>query len=186
MLGFRLKEGLDLEVVASSYGQAAVRRVEQGVAEGLRRGWVIRDRNGSSNGDGDGDGSGGGGSGGRGTSVAGGVGVADKCVDFLDARGSAECVSQANSVGGADCGAAWRDEDSSSNGGIAAGDGGEREAMQGVGSGGSPGSGLGSLRLSDPEGFLFSNAVISSVFCELDGWKRDRQERKGEAETTGR
>eukprot|EP00752_Nemacystus_decipiens_P017486 g15677.t1 len=40
MLGFRLKEGLDLEVVASNYGHTAVRRVEEGVAEGLRRGWL--------------------------------------------------------------------------------------------------------------------------------------------------
>ncbi|CAM9264081.1 unnamed protein product, partial [Hapterophycus canaliculatus] len=43
MLGFRLKEGLDLRVVAEKYGHAAVRRVEKGVAEGLERGWVIRE-----------------------------------------------------------------------------------------------------------------------------------------------
>ncbi|CAN0408491.1 unnamed protein product, partial [Ectocarpus fasciculatus] len=43
MLGFRLKEGLDLRVVASKYGHSAARRVEEGASEGLRLGWVVRD-----------------------------------------------------------------------------------------------------------------------------------------------
>lgn len=172
MLGFRLKEGLDLDVVASNYGQTAVRRIEEGVAEGLRRGWVIRDRNGSNSSDG------------GGTSGTGGVGVVGQVADALGTRSGTEGVSKANSVG-ADCVVDWRDDDSSGRAGGEAGGGGEIETAQGVVSGGSPSGGLGRLRLSDPDGFLFSNSVISSVFCELDGWKRRRQEQKGGAAIGG-
>lgn len=173
MLGFRLKEGLDLEVVASKYGQTAVRRVEEGVAEGLRRGWVVRDQNGSNGGDG--------GSGGcidSGTNDTSGVGVVHQDVDAFGTRSGTEGVSLASSVGGTDCGDSWRDDGSSGHAGIDSGGGGETETTKGVTSGGGPRGGLGRLRLSDPDGFLFSNSVISSVFCELDGWKRSRQEHK--------
>lgn len=156
MLGFRLKEGLDLEVVASNYGQTAVRRVEEGVAEGLMRGWVIRDLNGSN-----------GGGGSSGTNGTSGVGVVDHTVDIFGTRSGAD----------------WRDDNSSRHASIEAGSGVEIRTPQGVVSGGSPSGGLGRLRLSDPDGFLFSNSVISSVFCELDGWKRSRREQKGGAAT---
>lgn len=167
MLGLRLKEGLDLDVVASNYGQTAVHRVEEGVAEGLRRGWVVRDQNGSNGGGGGGD-----------TNGTGGVDVVDQGVDVFRVRSGTEGVSQANSVGAANCGVDCRDDDSSGHAGIEARSGGGIETAQGVLGGASPSGGLGRLRLSDPDGFLFSNSVISSVFCELDGWKRSRQEQK--------
>lgn len=150
MLGFRLKEGLDLEVVASHYGHTAVRRVEEGVAEGLRRGWVIREQINSNGSDGSDGGGGGGerGGSGSGTNGTGGVGVGEDA-DGFDTRSGTEGVTETTKVE----------------------------------SGGSPRGGLGRLRLSDPDGFLFSNSVISSVFCELDGWKRSRQEQKVGAAT---
>ena len=127
MLGFRLREGLDLEVVASRYGRTAVRRVEEGVAEGLQRGWVIRELK---------------------PSGCGGGGKND--MDVGDVRGESE-----------------EEQDS------------RRKPQRAVLGGRS--EGLGTLRLSDPDGFLFSNSVISSVFCELDGWKRGKEEQRGGA-----
>lgn len=112
MLGFRLKEGLDLDALASRYGTRAARNVEEGAAEGIDRGWVLRDHE--------------------------------------------------------DGGAAGRVSASARKISFEGGGGGDSEGL-------SP-EGLmkwGRLRLSDPDGFLFSNSVISSVFCELDGWQRD-------------
>lgn len=91
MLGFRLREGVDLDALAVTYGDLVVRGIEAGVAEGLERGWVVR-----------------------------------------DAFDSASVTSEGR----------------------------RREHMSRL-------VGRGSLRLSDPDGFLFSNSVISSVFCEL-------------------
>lgn len=165
MLGFRLKEGLDLEVVASNYGQTAVRRVEEGVAEGLRRGWVIRDENGRKR--------------------SGGSAKVGQGVDVSGTRSGTNCASQASSVGGNDGAVDGHDIGSSGRAGVEAAGGGGEEATQGILSGGTPSGGLGRLRLSDPDGFLFSNSVISSVFCELDGWKNSRQAEK-EGAATGR
>lgn len=97
MLGFRLREGLDLDALAASYGDLAVRRVEAGVAEGLHRGWVVREVGNE-----------------RGGKISGITGSTAPAV-------------------------------------------------------------RGSLRLSDPDGFLFSNSVISSVFCELQDFSRERK-----------
>lgn len=176
MLGFRLKEGLDLEVVALTYGQTAVRRIEEGVAEGLRRGWVIRDQHGSDVSDGrSGDG---------GTDDTGSDGVVDQGVGIVGTRRGTEGVSQANSDDGTNCGVDWRGNGSSGRAGVEAGGGGKIETVvEGVVGGGTPAGGLGRLRLSDPDGFLFSNSVISSVFCKLDGWKSSRQEQKVGAAT---
>lgn len=136
MLGFRLKEGLNLEAVASRYGRTAVRRIEEGIAEGLTRGWVIHEQRSS--------GSRGGGGG------VGGIGG--------DSGSRGDCRTEhAGAVGG-----------------------GEDEKGQNSGGGG---EGLGTLRLADPDGFLFSNSVISSVFCELDGWKRGEEEQREGAGT---
>lgn len=108
MLGFRLKEGLDLEALSAKYGATAANTVEAGAAEGLRRGWVV-----------------------------------------------VEDPSQPNRTIGiiAD--------------GTQSGDGGGGEVSRSnkrfVGR---------RLRLSDPDGFLFSNSVISSVFSELERLNR--------------
>eukprot|EP00903_Cladosiphon_okamuranus_P015355 g14181.t1 len=170
MLGFRLKEGLDLDFVASTYGQTAVRRVEQGVAEALRRGWVIRDQNCSNVGSEDG--------GGSGTDGIGNDGVVHQDVDVFGTRSGTEGMREASSVGGTKCDVDWRSNGSLGRPGVEAGSDGRIETIEGVVGGGPPAGGLGRLRLSDPDGFLFSNSVISSVFCELDGWKRSRQEQK--------
>lgn len=150
MLGFRLKEGLDLEAVATKYGCNAVRRIEEGVAEGLRHGWVVHEQY---------DG------------VGVGVGVSDGGGDISAggraSNGGSESVSNARSAGSS---TAARVEVGGGSGGGSEG----RRALR-VESGRGASGGLGRLRLSDPEGFLFSNSVISSVFCELDGWKRIRQ-----------
>lgn len=166
MLGFRLMEGLDLEAVASKYDCTAARRIERGVSEGLRHGWVIRDQFDDV-----------------------GVGVGADVDDDVDvdggsrSSGGCESVSSAKSIGGRRT-ADGHDSDGDTLGrlrvevgGGNGGNGSEEGGGRGVESGGSAnGGGLGRLRLSDPDGFLFSNSVISSVFCELDGWKRSRLE----------
>lgn len=111
MLGFRLREGLDLDAIASKHGNRAALAVEDGSAEGLRLGWVLREGMEEAH---------------YSLSHGDGAGRIGSC--FGDSR-----HNQAQSVSGA--------------------------------------SRRGRLRLSDPEGFLFSNSVISSVFCELDKGK---------------
>lgn len=134
MLGFRLKEGLDLDTVASKYGERAARVVEIGASEGLHCGWVFHeDRDGGVRMSGGDDAVRN-----RGFSTVDssiGLDVFGKRVDGIDVRETKE----------------ERRSDTSS-------------------------SGRGTLRLSDPEGFLFSNSVISSIFCELDGWSRSRED----------
>ncbi|CAM9542296.1 unnamed protein product [Scytosiphon promiscuus] len=194
MLGFRLKEGLDLQVVAENYGPAAVRRVEEGVAEGLQRGWVIRER---PTGISAGAGVVGGGSdvvvvaGGGGEKVGnkrsdqerrGGrvrvdaVETPENCskgvagattLDDVGNPGRSSGIAEGANVGADDEGAAGNGKEEL---GAAA------AAAAGAKSANSSGVGLGRLRLSDPDGFLFSNSVISSVFCELDGWGRNRDD----------
>lgn len=154
MLGFRLKEGLDLEAVASRYGRTAVRLIEEGIAEGLARGWVIHERKRS--------GSSGGG-------VGGGEG-SDMDVGGIGGDGSRGGTGRAEAGGGG--------EEEKVQDGDGDGDGGGRRGRRRPPSSvsGSRGEGLGTLRLSDPDGFLFSNSVISSVFCELDGWERGEED----------
>lgn len=153
MLGFRLREGLDLDAIASEYGARAASTIAKGAEEGIRRGWVVlQDENGSDGGDG---------------------------VD----RSSSPCMNAG--VDGHDC--AVKGVESTINSTINSTEmrnGIHKVPVEGSGSGRGSSEGesietsLGSLnrrgrlRLSDPDGFLFSNSVISSVFCELDGWKR--------------
>lgn len=197
MLGFRLKEGLDLQVVADNYGHAAVRRVEKGVAEGLQRGWVIRERANDSSTSSTGAGVVAGGV------VAGGVvigGGEDGGEDGGGTGGGQEFRSRGDAVG--DCGigsdavgeaTTFGDRkrgrssgsvedvyvDTDEGAGVSRGEGSTASAAAGAAAATraeSPGGGVGRLRLSDPDGFLFSNSVISSVFCELDGWDRSKSE----------
>ncbi|CAN0180841.1 unnamed protein product [Ectocarpus sp. 13 AM-2016] len=168
MLGFRLKEGLDLRVVASKYGHSAARRVEEGATEGLRRGWVVRDA--AARGIRGGD------------AVAGGekgdrnVGRVDDDFVYDGGRGSSSSTLDAGSVAGN-----VGDHGRTSPGRGLADDrgGGHEDRTADVASNSGPRGEWGTLRLSDPDGFLFSNSVISSVFCELDGWKRCDQEQDG-------
>lgn len=111
MLGFRLREGLDLDAIASKHGNQAALAVEDGSAEGLRLGWVLREGMEEAN-----------------YGLFYGERARTSDSHFGDSR-----HNQARSV--------------------------------------SEGYRRGRLRLSDPEGFLFSNSVISSVFCELDKGK---------------
>ncbi|CAM9602863.1 unnamed protein product [Ectocarpus sp. 4 AP-2014] len=167
MLGFRLKEGLNLQVVASKYGHSAARRVEEGATEGLRLGWVVRDAaaRGSCGGD-----------------AVAGVEKGDRNVGRVDdfvhdgGRGSSSSTlgegSAAGNVG--DHGRTSPGRGLPDDGG-----GGHEDRTAQVASNRGPRGEWGILRLSDPDGFLFSNSVISSVFCELDGWKRCDQEQDG-------
>lgn len=108
MLGFRLREGLDLDAIASKHGNRVALAVQDGSAEGLRLGWVLREGMEKDN-----------------------YGLFHG--ERARRTGSRFGDSRHNQV--------------------------------------SEGCRRGRLRLSDPEGFLFSNSVISSVFCELDKGK---------------
>ena len=106
MLGFRLREGLDLDALASEYGTRAAKMVKEGCKEGVRQGWVLQDD-------------------------------IDETSVTLNASGRRRFVTGTDGAGG------------------------ERSMR----------CRRRTLRLSDPEGFLFSNSVISSVFCKLDEWQ---------------
>lgn len=167
MLGFRLKEGLDLRVVASKYGHSAARRVEEGATEGLRLGWVVRDT--AARGSHGGDAGAGGEKGSR------NVGRADDDFGYDGGRGSSSTLGAGSAAG--DVGDHGR---ISPGRGLPDDRGGVREDRTAeVASSSGPRGEWATLRLSDPDGFLFSNSVISSVFCELDGWKRCDQEHDG-------
>lgn len=168
MLGFRLKEGLDLQVVASKYGHSAARRVEEGAAEGLRHGWVVRDTAAR--------GSHGGNVGAGGEKAGRKVGRVDDDVVHDGGRGSSSSTLGAGSAAG-DVG----DHGRTSPGGALADDRsvGREDRTAEVASNSGSRDEWGTLRLSDPDGFLFSNSVISSIFCKLDGWKRYDQEQDG-------
>ncbi|CBJ30711.1 coproporphyrinogen III oxidase [Ectocarpus siliculosus] len=167
MLGFRLKEGLDLRVVASKYGHSAARRVEEGATEGMRQGWVVRDT--AARGSRGGDAGAGGEKGGR------NVGRVDDDFVYDGGRGSSSTLGAGSAAG--DVGDHGRT--SPGRGFPDDRSGGQEDRRAEVASDGGPRGEWGTLRLSDPDGFLFSNSVISSVFCELDGWKRCDQEQDG-------
>lgn len=111
MLGFRLKEGLDLEALSVKYGALAADTVEAGTAEGLSHGWVVIEESSEA-----------------------------VTIDSRDVDGGTSARG-----GGGDGGEAIET--------------GDRFAGR-------------RLRLSDPDGFLFSNSVISSVFSELERLNR--------------
>lgn len=184
MLGFRLSEGIDLDELAVKYGSSAAEKVETGAAEGLRCGWVelaIEPAAAAA----------------TAAEVVGAV--------HMKPRGSHAVSSNNNIIrtlrssrGSGGRGEMESVEGLSSSG---VGSGASRDGDEGVGEeiqrsglprgttevgGGETGSevegGAGSritgrrkLRLSDPDGFLFSNSVISSVFCELDKLKASQQ-----------
>lgn len=138
MLGFRLKEGLDLDALALKYGDLAADTVRAGAAEGLQRGWVV---------------------------------------EFLANETSATVNMKRGA--GSDCDANSRRDPvrHESSGGriktVAVGSEVGRGGS-GRGPGSEPGREVRRLRLSDPDGFLFSNSVISSVFCALEELKTRR------------
>lgn len=162
MLGLRLREGLDLDALALKYGPLAAETVEAGAAEGLRRGWVelvveSDQEKASTN-----------------MVVKGGQHDEGKRAVERSIRGPrSDRVyrggerTMGDFIGGNVDGskgegliegALTTDVDTDHERGVVAG---------GAGGGVTVGR-VKRLRLSDPDGFLFSNSVISSVFCKLD------------------
>lgn len=150
MLGLRLREGLDLNALARKYGSLAAETVKAGAAEGLRRGWVelvVENEKEEAS--------------------------PHVLVDGDQHLGGERAVE--GSIRGSGGDSAGGDTDSARGVGVM-----ERaltvdvddDCGRGVVTGGTGGGyGVGRvtrLRLSDPDGFLFSNSVISSVFCKLD------------------
>ena len=184
MLGFRLKEGLDLDTLADKYGHDAASRVEEGAKEGLTRGWVLHDGKDACRG-----GVAGGHDGGRSSSDRSNSKPLKSGTNTVNSNGSEITSSSYSRSVSAGVGVAVVGGDVEVGTGeesVASGANGGGSRQQGEGDGEGKGS-RGRLHLSDPDGFLFSNSVISSVFCELDEWQsgKDRRSRMGERRRRG-
>ena len=184
MLGFRLKEGLDLDTLADKYGHDAASRVEEGAKEGLTRGWVLHDGKDACRG-----GVAGGHDGGRSSSDRSNSKPLKSGTNTVNSSGSEITSSSYSRSVSAGVGVAVVGGDVEVGTGeesVASGANGGGSRQQGEGDGEGKGS-RGRLHLSDPDGFLFSNSVISSVFCELDEWQsgKDRRSRMGERRRRG-